>query len=100
MRAVDPRTLPGRLRDLGSACCEQTFVAANRLQACTFLGEQAHDVAAGVVIASEAGCQFGTIDGERLTPAEMVRRTPITCPTFVAPPRRLDALMAMARTLS
>ena len=31
LRAVDPRTLPGRLRDLGSACCEQTFVAANRL---------------------------------------------------------------------
>ncbi len=27
LRAVDPRTLPGRLRDLGSACCEQTFVA-------------------------------------------------------------------------
>ncbi len=100
LRAVDPRSLPGRLRDLGSACCEQTFVAANRLQACTFLGEATHDVAAGVVISSEAGCQFGTIRGERLSPAEMVRRTPITCPTFVAPPRRLDALMAMARTLS
>ena len=49
-------SLTGRLRDLGSACCEQVFVAANRLQACTFLGEATHDVAAGVVIASEAGC--------------------------------------------
>ena len=28
LRAVDPRSLPGRLRDLGSACCEQVFVAA------------------------------------------------------------------------
>ena len=54
--AVDPRSLPGRLRDLGSACCEQVFVAADRLQACTFLGEAAHDIAAGVVISSEAGC--------------------------------------------
>jgi myo-inositol-1(or 4)-monophosphatase len=99
LRAVDPRTLPGRLRDLGSACCEQTFLAANRLQATTFLGEQAHDVAAGVLITSEAGCQFGTIRGERLSPAEMVRRTPIVVPTFVAPPRRLAALMAMARLL-
>lgn len=97
LRAVDPRTLPGRLRDLGSACCEQTFVAANRLQACTFLGEAAHDVAAGVVISSEAGCEFGTITGERLSPAEMVRRTPVSVPTFVAPPRRLAALMATAR---
>ncbi len=97
--AVDPRSLPGRLRDLGSACCEQTFLAANRLQATTFLGEQAHDVAAGVVITSEAGCCFGTIDGERLTPIEMVRRTPIIVPTFVAPLRRLAALMAMAHLL-
>lgn len=97
LRAVDPRSLPGRLRDLGSACCEQIFVAANRLKACTFLGEQAHDVAAGVVISGEAGCAFGTIDGEFLTAAEVVRRTPIKTPTFVAPPRRLAALMKMAR---
>jgi myo-inositol-1(or 4)-monophosphatase len=99
LRAVDPRSLPGRLRDLGSACCEQTFLAAGRLQATTLLGEQAHDIAAGVVITTEAGCRCGTILGECLSPAEMVRRTPITVPTFVAPPRRLEALMAMARPL-
>jgi myo-inositol-1(or 4)-monophosphatase len=99
LRAVDPRTLPGRLRDLGSACCEQAFVAANRLQATTLLGEHAHDIAAGVVIASEAGCQFATLTGERLSPAEIVRRTPISVPTFVAPPQRLKALLATARPL-
>jgi fructose-1,6-bisphosphatase/inositol monophosphatase family enzyme len=99
LRAVDARTLPGRLRDLGTACCEQTFVAADRLQATTLMGEAAHDIAAGVVITSEAGCEFGTLAGERLTPTEMVRRTPITVPTFVAPPMRLEALMAMARPL-
>ena len=43
-------------------------MAANRLQACTFLGEATHDIAAGVVISSEAGCAFGTMDGERLDP--------------------------------
>src|SRR5205823_14664548 len=58
LRVVDPRTLPGRLRDLGSACCELAFVACGRLMACTFLGEAAHDVAAGAVITSEAGCRF------------------------------------------
>jgi myo-inositol-1(or 4)-monophosphatase len=99
LRAVDPRSLPGRLRDLGSACCEQTFVAANRLAAATLLGEQTHDIAAGVVVASEAGCHFGTINGELLSPAELIRRTPITCPTFIAPPRRLAALLRMARPL-
>jgi len=100
LRALDTRSLPGRLRDLGSACCEITFTACNRLQACTFLGEQTHDVAAGVVIASEAGCAFGTVDGRPLTPAEMVAETPVKIPTFVAPPRRLKALMAAVRRLS
>ena len=99
MRAIDTRSFPGRIRGLGSACCEQVFVAANRLQACTFLGEATHDIAAGVVISSEAGCVFGTLGGERLDPAEMVRRTPITTPTFVAPPRRLQVLERLARPL-
>lgn len=99
LRAIDTRSLPGRLRDLGSACCEITFTACNRLQACAFLGEQLHDVAAGVVIAAEAGCVFGNIDGRILTSAEMVAETPVKIPTFVAPPRRLKALMATARRL-
>lgn len=97
LRALDPRTLPGRLRDLGSACCEQAFVACGRLAACTFLGEATHDVAAGAVIVSEAGARFATIDGEHLTPAQFVARTPVARPTFVAPPRRLEALLESAR---
>ena len=97
---LDPRTLPGRLRNLGTACCEQSFVAAGRLVACTFLGEAAHDVAAGAVITSEAGCRFGTIDGQTLTPAEFVAATPVARPTFVAPPRRLEYLMKTARMLA
>jgi myo-inositol-1(or 4)-monophosphatase len=99
MRALDPRSLPGRLRNLGSACIEQSFVAAGRLVACTFLGEAAHDVAAGAVISVEAGCRFGNIDGESLTPAQFVARTPVARPTFVAPPRRLEILMKTARML-
>jgi myo-inositol-1(or 4)-monophosphatase len=99
LRAIDPRTLPGRLRDLGSACCEQSFVAANRLQATVLLGEQTHDIAAGAVIAHEAGCRFGTLSGDRLSPAQLIQRTPLTTPIFVAPPRRLAALLAIARPL-
>jgi myo-inositol-1(or 4)-monophosphatase len=99
LRAVDTRSLPGRLRDLGSACCEQSFVAANRLQASILLGEHEHDIAAGVVIASEAGCHFANILGEALTASEMIRRTPIKIPTIVAAPRRLAALLATVRPL-
>jgi myo-inositol-1(or 4)-monophosphatase len=97
LRAVDPRTLPGRLRDLGSACCELAFLSSNRLQACTFLGEQAHDIAAGCVIAVEAGCAIATIEGRMLSPAEFVAEVPIRVPTIVAPPRRLGVLLARAR---
>ncbi|MBV8077125.1 MAG: hypothetical protein JO284_12035, partial [Planctomycetaceae bacterium] len=86
-------------RDLGSACCEMAFVACGRLQACTFLGEALHDVVAGTVLAAEAGCGFATIDGQYLTPTEMVARTPVARPTFIASPRRLAALLATARLL-
>jgi myo-inositol-1(or 4)-monophosphatase len=99
LRALDPRTLPGRLRDLGSACCELAFVAMGRLAAATFLGEKAHDVAAGAVIAAEAGCAFGTLDGRILTPAEFVAETPVKVPTFAAAPKRLASLIANARRL-
>jgi myo-inositol-1(or 4)-monophosphatase len=94
LRAVDPRTVPGRIRDLGAACCDLAFVASGRLACTTFLGEHAHDVAAGAVIVAEAGCRFGTVDGRLLTPAEFVAETPVAVPTFIAPPRRLAALMA------
>ncbi len=97
MRAVDPRSVKGRLRDIGSACTELVFLAANRLQTSTFLGEQRHDVAAGAVIVSEAGCGFATIDGRYLTASEFVAETPVTTPTFVAPPKRLAAILASAR---
>ncbi len=99
LRVVDPRSLPGRIRDLGSACAELAFVASGRLRASVFLGEQAHDLAAGAVIASEAGCRFGTIDGDDLTAAEFVARTPVQHPTIIAPPGRLAALRAMVRRL-
>ncbi len=100
LRALDPRTLPGRLRNLGTACCEQAFVASGRLAACTFLGEATHDVAAGAVITSEAGAHFATVDGERLTPAQFVARTPVARPTFIAAPGRLASLLAAARELA
>jgi myo-inositol-1(or 4)-monophosphatase len=54
-------------------------------------------VAAGVVISSEAGCAFGTQEEGRLGASAVVARTPIAVPTFVAPPRRLDAMLKSAR---
>lgn len=99
LRVLDLRTVPGRIRDLGSACTELAFVSCGRLRASIFQGEQAHDLAAGAVIASEAGCRFGTIDGRTLSPAEFVANTPVQAPTIIAPPRRFQRLMADVRRL-
>lgn len=96
-RALDARTLPGRLRTLGSACCELAFTAASRFVCTTFRGELRHDLMAGAVITGEAGCEFGRVDGRRLTPAEFVAETPIDVPTFIAPPKRLKWLMENVR---
>ncbi|MFO0959295.1 MAG: inositol monophosphatase [Isosphaeraceae bacterium] len=98
-RVVDPRSLPGRLRDLGSACIELAFVSAGRLQCTASLGEQAHDIAAGVVIASEAGCTFATLDGRYLAPREFVGEAPVGKVTFTSTPRRMKAILSHARRL-
>lgn len=92
-RAIDNQTLPGRLRTMGSACCELAFTSCGRFVSTTFKGELRHDVMAGAVITSEAGCVFGRIDGRVLTAREFVEETPIQVPTFIAPPKRLKWLM-------
>jgi myo-inositol-1(or 4)-monophosphatase len=97
LRTIDPRTMPGRLRTMGSACCELVFVAAGRFVSTTFKGEHRHDVMAGSVIVSEAGCHFGRIDGTILTTKQFVENTPIQIPTFIAPPQRLKWLMENAK---
>lgn len=99
LRIIDMRSLPGRVRDIGSTCCVHAFTAMGRLTCSAFLGGQTHDLAAGAVITSEAGCRFGTIDGRLLTPSEYVAETPVAVPTFVAPPHRLATLMATVKRL-
>lgn len=100
LRVLDARTLPGRLRSLGSVCCELVYTASGKMAASTFMNAHLHDLAAGAVIAHEAGCRFGTVDGLMLTPAEFLASTPLRVPTFVAPAHRLKALMAGARALT
>jgi myo-inositol-1(or 4)-monophosphatase len=97
LRSLDPRTIPGRIRDIGSACCELAFVACGRVRASIFLGEQTHDLAAGAVIACEAGCRFARLGGPALSPGEFVLNAPVTSATFIAPPGRLGAMQAQVR---
>ncbi|GIW89401.1 MAG: hypothetical protein KatS3mg108_3725 [Isosphaeraceae bacterium] len=99
LRTIDPRSIPGRIRDIGSACCELAFVTSGRVRACVFLGEQTHDLAAGAVMAAEAGCWFARLNGEMLTLGGFVASTPIRIPTLIAPPRRLERLLRTLKPL-
>ena len=99
-RRLDPRTIFGRIRGIGSACTEQSFLAAGRLQACVFMGEAEHDLAAGAVIIGEVGAAISTLDGRRLTPAEFVARTPVQTPTLVAAPKRLALLLERIKLIA
>jgi|GEM_PF-731576 len=94
LRRLDPRRVPGRIRDLGAACVELAFLAAGRLRAAVFLGEAEHDLAAGAVLLGEVGASIRRLDAEgtRLTPARLVAETPVRIPTLLGPRGRVDAL--------
>jgi myo-inositol-1(or 4)-monophosphatase len=57
-----------RIRMLGSAAIDLAWVAAGRLDASVMLANKPWDVAAGVIIAREAGAQVLDLDGTLHTP--------------------------------
>ena len=72
------RLLP-RVRDirrLGAAAADLCFVAAGRLDAYFEEGLQAWDLAAGQLIASEAGATLSNFVGETITPSEVLVASP------------------------
>jgi myo-inositol-1(or 4)-monophosphatase len=63
------------------------------------MGEAEHDLAAGALIAWEAGARIARVGGARPSLAEFVAETPVSVPTVVAAPRRLESIMAEIRLL-
>jgi myo-inositol-1(or 4)-monophosphatase len=57
-----------RIRMLGSAAIDLAWVAAGRLDASVMLANKPWDVAAGVIIAREAGAHVLDLDGSPHTP--------------------------------
>lgn len=73
------RLLP-RVRDirrLGAAAADLCFVAAGRLDAYFEEGLQAWDLAAGQLIASEAGATVSNFAGESVTPSQVLVASPL-----------------------
>lgn len=71
-----------RIRMLGSAALDLAWVASGRLDASVMLANKPWDVAAGVIIAREAGAKVLDIDGTVHTPD--ARATVSTTPTLAS----------------
>jgi myo-inositol-1(or 4)-monophosphatase len=64
------------IRRCGAAAADLCFVACGRLDAYYEEGLQSWDLAAGQLIASEAGAKISNFSGEPITPSEVLVSTP------------------------
>jgi myo-inositol-1(or 4)-monophosphatase len=77
------------IRRMGAAALDLCSVAAGRVDAYYEVGLGAWDLAAGALIASEAGARLGSIDGGPVRPESVL----------VAHPERFDELQRLLRSL-
>jgi myo-inositol-1(or 4)-monophosphatase len=71
------------IRRLGAAAPDLCYVAAGRLDAYFEQNLGPWDLAAGALIATEAGCRLGGYDGSPVTPAEVLAANPALFPAMV-----------------
>ncbi len=58
------------IRNLGSSALELAYLAASRLDCFITFGDQLYDIAAGVLLAREAGCVVSNWEGDRWKPED------------------------------
>ncbi len=58
------------IRNLGSSALELAYLAASRLDCFITYGDQLYDIAAGVLLAQEAGCVVSNWEGDRWGPED------------------------------
>lgn len=82
----------GRLRNLGSCGVHLAYVAANRLACYLNIGDKLFDIAAGLCIAQEAGCEARWLSGERFRCTALRYGPRMKDVLLVGPPATLQAL--------
>lgn len=88
--AMDFREIPCRLRNLGSLAYHLTATARGALVGAISRQHKLYDIAAGVCLCLEAGCEARYLDGGAWTADVTSPREPM--PLIVAPPRALAEL--------
>lgn len=85
--------LTGRIRNLGSAAVDAVYIARGSLLASIYFSEKAHDLAAGLCICREAGCEARWLsDGRELKITELIGRASADDHYLVGPPNAVRLL--------
>lgn len=85
------RMMPGRPRCFGSAVVKLAWTAAGRVRGAISLG-RLYDLAAGLLICHEAGCQTRYLSGEEWHPRHLTGGAALHEPVLTAPPPTMQAI--------
>lgn len=88
------RIMPGRPRCFGSAVVKLAWTAAGRVRGAISLG-RLYDLAAGLLICHEAGCQTRYLSGEEWHLGHLTGGLALREPVLTAPPRTLQAIFRL-----
>ncbi|MEJ5251122.1 MAG: inositol monophosphatase [Chthonomonadetes bacterium] len=90
------RIMPGRPRCFGSAVVKLAWTAAGRVRGAISLG-RLYDLAAGLLICHEAGCQTRYLSGKEWHLQHLTGGTALREPVLTAPPLTLQAIFHLLR---
>lgn len=88
------RIMPGRPRCFGSAVVKLAWTAAGRVRGALSLG-RLYDLAAGLLICHEAGCQTRYLSGEEWHLNHLTGGAALREPVLTAPPKTMQTLLRL-----
>lgn len=86
--------MPGRPRCFGSAVVKLAWTANGRVRASLSLG-RLYDLAAGLLICHEAGCETRYLSGAEWHPQHLLSGVALHEPVLTAPPRTMRAILRL-----
>ena len=87
-------TMPGRPRCFGSAVVKLAWTAAGRVRGAISLGKL-YDLAAGLLLCREAGCQTRYLSGQEWRLQHLLSGAALRDPILTAPPKTMQAIFSL-----
>lgn len=92
-------TMPGRPRCFGSAVVKLAWTAAGRVRGSLSLG-RLYDLAAGLLICHEAGCETRYLSGAEWLPQHLLDGSALREPVLTAPPLTMRTILRLLHPAS